>query len=718
MTGRWRLDRQSVHARGFPTVIALTGAFAALVAIVSLLCRDPFNNAAFWPASGVLVAGLLTLPRSWGGLLVLTCCGVNLVGNALAGTTLTENILYSALNLALAIGVAFLTRRYCGAATDLTRLNRLFTFVVLALLSVVAEATVGEMALSAFVVHRPPLLVDWAQWIGEDWLGLTIATPAILLALNRHRLIYGSHAAPFERWLLVLIVLMVTAFAFTQSYPLFLFIYPLLILIAFRAGPPWVMGSVMGVALIAAMMTDAQLGAIELMAHGDSLQAQTMIKVFFVSIFLCTVPATSALAERNRTAQRLTRLHSAARLSRQAAEKANAAKSDFLANMSHEIRTPLNGVLGMAAAMGRDELSPRQRQRLAVIQNSGDLLLALLNDVLDMAKIEAGRIELEVAPFNLAALVRDSHAAFSAVAEEKGLSFELTLSSEADAEFFGDAVRLRQILHNLISNALKFTASGGVSVLVRVSEQGHVTLEVSDTGEGIAAERQSQLFKKFEQADASIARRHGGTGLGLAITRELVALMDGEVEVTSRLGEGSTFRVMLQIVRASVAQPEAIAATETLPTAAHLETQGLRILAAEDHKTNQLVLRTLLEQVGLDLLLVENGEQAVAAWQAQDWDVVLMDMQMPVMDGHAAVQEIRRRESATGRRRTPIAALTANVMDAQVATYYALGVDAVIAKPVAPQTLIETILDLTGATDLEAAVQARESHASRQLRLA
>jgi PAS domain S-box-containing protein len=368
---------------------------------------------------------------------------------------------------------------------------------------------------------------------------------------------------------------------------------------------------------------------------------------------------------------------------RAAAERANEAKSNFLAVMSHEIRTPLNGVLGMAQAMSADDLSERQRERLDVIRQSGESLLAILNDVLDLSKIESGRLLLEEGEFSLEDLARGAHATFTALANKKGLSFDLAVEPVARGFYAGDSTRVRQILYNLISNALKFTERGQVRVVASRSESSLI-IEVCDTGVGIAPDRLNALFQKFEQEDASTTRRFGGTGLGLAISRELAELMGGHISVQSALGQGSTFRVDLPLVHLGDRRPASVAIDrldERLPPPEGPE-RKLRVLAAEDNTVNQLVLKTLLHQIGVEPVVVGDGEQALTAWRDGVWDLILMDIQMPLRDGLSAVAEIRRLEAESGRPRTPVIALTANAMTHQVEQYAAAGMDGFVAKPV------------------------------------
>ena len=372
------------------------------------------------------------------------------------------------------------------------------------------------------------------------------------------------------------------------------------------------------------------------------------------------------------------------------AESATRAKSAFLATMSHEIRTPLNGVLGMAQAMAMGEVSEQQRERLEVIRQSGESLLAILNDVLDLSKIEAGKLELEQAEFDIDELSRGAIGAFAATAQAKGLCFELKVERRARGVYRGDSVRVRQILYNLVSNALKFTEAGGVKVAVTRKASG-LSISVNDTGIGIAPEKLACLFQKFEQADASTTRRYGGTGLGLAICRDLAELMGGSIRADSTLGKGATFTVELPLQRLATAPVTPVPA----PAAPPAPTDGvtIRVLAAEDNGMNQLVLRTLLEQVGVEPVMVGNGREAVEAWAREPWDLILMDVQMPEMDGPTATGVIRARERAEGRPRTPIVALTANAMSHQVAEYLRTGMDGFVAKPIEAARLYAVIQD-------------------------
>jgi len=384
------------------------------------------------------------------------------------------------------------------------------------------------------------------------------------------------------------------------------------------------------------------------------------------------------------------------------ADTANRAKSIFLATMSHEIRTPLNGVLGMAQAMAADPLEPVQRQRLDVVRQSGEALLGLLNDILDISKIEAGKIEFEEIDFDLGELAESAHSNFASLAVEKNIAFVLDTDA-APGRYRGDPTRLRQIIVNLVSNALKFTETGEIRVHIAYVDKA-LRIVVSDTGVGMSEAGLASLFSKFTQADSSTTRRFGGTGLGLAICRELTELMGGSIEAVSAPGQGSTFTVVLPFERAGEPSRATASLLDAQPDAP-VETTPIRILAAEDNKVNQLVLKALLQQAGQALTIVENGAEAVAAWRAEPWDIILMDVQMPVMDGPTAARTIRRLEAANGRARTPIICLTANAMSHQVAEYLAAGMDAVVTKPIQVRELLETLQALLdGGVDRNEAV--------------
>ena len=388
---------------------------------------------------------------------------------------------------------------------------------------------------------------------------------------------------------------------------------------------------------------------------------------------------------------------------RDAAQAANRAKSEFLANMSHEIRTPLNGVIGLAQALDSTELTPVQQEMLDLIQSSGRTLQVLLSDILDLARVESGRMAIASEAFDLARAVHDAAQLYAASAAEKGLQFFVDIDPSTEIWVRGDVVRLKQVLTNLISNAVKFTASGFVSLTVsrsaRADGSERLRFTVEDTGVGFSAEARDRLFTRFEQADGSITRRFGGSGLGLAICRQLAGMMEGDLDCESEPGGGSTFILTLPLIPAECASAEPV-----LAGVAQSGARRVRVLLADDHPTNRRVVELILAQAPVDLTSVEDGAQALAACQVEVFDLILMDMQMPVMDGLTATREVRRHEASLGLARTPIVMLTANALPEHVAAGAAAGADRHLAKPFNAAELLTMVAELGGETQPKADV--------------
>ena len=365
-----------------------------------------------------------------------------------------------------------------------------------------------------------------------------------------------------------------------------------------------------------------------------------------------------------------------------AANAANQAKSAFLAMMSHELRTPMNGVLGMAHALERTKLSPRQADHVATLLRSGSGLMTILNDILDLAKIEAGRFDVENRPFDLPYAVNRSVELWAPAALEKGLVLTCEISPQVHSWVSGDDARLRQVLQNLLSNALKFTSQGEVRLTVEPTGRGdEIAFTVADTGPGIEPATQARLFQGFTQADTSIARRFGGTGLGLAISRNLARLMGGEITLNSQLGEGSSFRLVLPL-------PEATFQPELSPSTPALAREALvRALVVDDNRTNQEVARALLEALGLTVETAASGQEGLTALATGGFDVVFMDIHMPGMSGIEALAAIR----ASGQETLPVVALTADAMTGERERLLALGFNDYLSKPIEPAALVRAL---------------------------
>jgi PAS domain S-box-containing protein len=376
----------------------------------------------------------------------------------------------------------------------------------------------------------------------------------------------------------------------------------------------------------------------------------------------------------------------ALRRAKEAAEESARAKGIFLATMSHELRTPMNGVLGCTQLLQDTSLTDQQRELIETMHRSAEALLTLVNDILDFSKIEAGKMTLEVANVNLRALIRDVTTLTEGLAAQKGLTVSVDIAGDVPEGFRGDPIRLRQILFNLVGNAIKFTKQGGVTIAVtvkpRLSENADTVVlqwSVRDTGIGLTPEQQAQLFKAYAQAETSTARRFGGTGLGLMICRQLVELMGGTISVTSQYGEGSTFSYTTNLLPA-IHRESSASPLGTDQSVSGEQGGAKRVLVADDNEINQVVACKFLQKLGCQVEVARTGREAVEAISRTAYDIVLMDCEMPEMDGYEATREIRRREEGAVNH-LPIMALTGHASDEDAEKCLQAGMDKVVTKP-------------------------------------
>lgn len=379
------------------------------------------------------------------------------------------------------------------------------------------------------------------------------------------------------------------------------------------------------------------------------------------------------------------------------AQRANAAKSNFLAKMSHEMRTPLNGVLGVAQVLERMITDSDQRRMVKVMHDSGALLLSIINDLLDMSKIEAELLALESVPFAPADLAVRLEAVHTLRASEKQVSFSVQVEGDAAQARIGDPNRLLQIMHNIVSNAVKFTEKGRISVVLDCRAAERMTVHVVDTGIGMSLDQMDRVFEEFGQADSSIARRFGGTGLGMPIVRKLVQLMGGTITIESEPGAGTDILVELPLPVSDI--PDCITVNADLPARVQ-GLVGLRVLAADDNRTNRMILGAMLAQLGIAAHLAGDGAEALAAFDPSTFDVVILDISMPDIDGVSVMHDMRQRLIDAGaKRHMPILAFTANAMTHQVADYLAAGFDACLTKPLQAESLtraLQQVMDQHG----------------------
>jgi signal transduction histidine kinase/CheY-like chemotaxis protein len=629
---------------------------------------------AIWPSDGIALAMMLGRFRHRPLIIVL----LTEIASGLPGVFIGDNLIFIALlkipDSICLLSLGFMLQKY-DYETNIHKTQNIIMLFFMSLMTSFSVSLFQTIIVGWFfkIDFIPVYLSDAAA----NWVGYVLLTPIFLIMTrDRWRPISGKTRLRGVGALILYAAVVWLVFGQTRFPTLFLL--PLaLMAVAYTTTLVLVALCLLATSLVGFYTTISGYGHLAIYP-GTPMDHLFITQVVLGAITASCLPIAAMMAEHSQLKESLL----AARLE---AEAASRAKSNFLAVVSHEVRTPLNGILGMAQIMEAGPLEPAQAERLQIVRRSGEVLLSILNDVLDLAKIEAGRIELESIEFDLGQTLAATADCFAPLANVKGLRFETDVVG-AKGHYLGDPIRVRQIVSNLISNALKFTETGTVS-LGATYRDGVLRLSVTDTGIGIPADKLDQLFSRFFQADQSTTRRFGGTGLGLAICRDLASLMGGDIEVRSEFGVGSTFTANLPLPL--IGEASSTTEDDTLPDD---ELDGsLKVLAAEDNLTNQMVLRAMLESFGVAVTIVETGAEALEAWEREDWSLILMDVQMPVMDGPEAARAIRAREIASGRARTPIIALTADTMSHQIRAHLESGMDLHVAKPIEATDLFRKI---------------------------
>ena len=687
-------SRDGIRSWSKPALLVC--AYVASVAYSLFLAGATHNLPTLWTANAIAIGALLVLNKRQGLAFLAITCALRIVLGLSTQDNLRFTLLVTLVDALQMAGTAYLLRRM-GAQTRIHDPRRLLVIIGLACVLTIVTSVMsnGLLSLSA----GRPLLKGWSEWTISNVLGAVVALPATLILMDR-RQGEGFALHPLEAFATTLLVGAMSAVVFATQADYQVLLFAPVMLAAFRGGPR----------AVVALVTVAIAVAIPALLQRTGVDPRTALPplrhalIFLVVLYAVGLVAALAISRQKRLKALLARRSLIARAAQARAQAANQAKSEFLATISHEIRTPLNSILGFASLVTDDPgLSAESRRRLDLVGQAGRSLAEIVGDLLDFAKVEAGRVDLTLAPTSPVALLRDATAIIAPEAAAKGLYLRTAVETlddgAADTLLALDETRLRQALLNLLANALKFTAQGGVTAKLTLGPAASdVRFEVSDTGIGIAPDIQARLFQRFSQGDSSISRSYGGTGLGLAISKALVTRMGGEIGVESQLGQGARFWIALTAQPAAAPAPADEAAPQTLTE------RTPRVLLVDDHPMNRELGKALLTLAGCDVVTAEDGAQAVEAVRVGDIDLVLMDVHMPGMDGLAATRAIRALPGPLAA--LPIIALSADVLPEQIARCRAAGMDDHVAKPIQREALIATV-----AAALEARTALQESPA-------
>ncbi|WP_339933130.1 response regulator [uncultured Brevundimonas sp.] len=708
MHGRWRLFRHDAGQASGPPAWTYVVLFTACL-LIGIWSARTFGAVVIWPANGVMLAALLQLHRRKAISVLAACLVINLLANVVRGDPMPYLWLNAVLNLGQVCVAGLIARRVGGAALDLRRPRRLANFALLAVTPAVLLSALFIVTVAGTLQSYSPALYLFTlvRYSAMEILGLLIVTPALLLLAKSHRFRDTAPASRRETLGLMALLVLVTTGVFVQSLaPLVFLIFPALMLVAFRVSPVWVACAVLLVALIGGVSTVTGHGpaALTRVIGIPGLEAVPLVIHRLNAFYLCmlavvltALPVSTVMSARRGLVARLEARTRAAQQARRRAEEADAVKTRFLALMSHEMRTPLNSVTGYAEVLARrPAMEPEARDQLDQIQRSGEVLLMLVEDVLAVSR---GDDTLDLQPLTLSVLLDTALETSRSTAVEKGIALTLDVRPAAIGPVMGDRCRLRQTLHHLIGNAVKFTDEGSVSVVAdRIGED--VVITVADTGCGLDLAGVDALFDVFVQGDDSISRRHVGAGIGLAVVKRHATIMGGDISVDSRPGQGTTFTLRLPM---GLAANDLDVGTDPLTGGEDSLSRTPRVLVVDDHPANREVARLMLTAVGCEVAEAADGDEAVDMARAGMFDLILMDVRMPRVDGLAATRLIRELPGAVAR--TPILAVTADAMPADAARCLAAGMNAHLAKPISHQALyaaMETLL--SGPTSDTAAV--------------
>ena len=658
-------------------------AYVVALLFCDFLTRGENGMPALWPVNAIVTAGMLHLTPGRRVVLWAVFSGMSVVVHRLAGDPWALVAIYMVCDTTEVLLATLIARRVTRGRAQLRSVGKALLLLAAVLPVTTVTAAVGS-AMSALILGQD-FWTFFTDWFFCTALGMAIALPAALVILDPERPTLARRKPLAVQLVLYSFVAALAAVAFSSvTNPMPFLIFPAAMLAAFQLGPKGAAWSAAIVIAIAAPLTVAGFGPTTINPSWTEPDRIRMVQAFVSTLFFTCLAASLSLYREDRLKQLMARRTAVAHAARARAQEASRAKTEFLATMSHEIRTPLNSILGFSNLLGATEpLSCEGQRKLDLIAQAGASLVTIVDDVLDFSRIEAGRIELDLGAVSPAALFRDTAAIIAPGAEAKGLDLTLDIQVDEDAFYRLDESRLRQVLLNLLNNAVKFTPSGAVVARLRI-ETGRtgseLIFEISDTGIGIAPEQHARLFQRFSQADGSIRRNFGGAGLGLAICKALVSLMDGQIGVGSAAGEGSTFWVRLPV---QLVEPD-VAASSVEPQRAIA-----RILLVDDHPMNRELGKAFLELVGCEVETAEDGDIAVHMAAEGGFDMILMDIHMPRMDGLAASQAIRALGGAVSL--TPIIALSADAMPEQVERCRRAGMVDHLAKPIDREALYAAV---------------------------